>query len=152
MVQHVSGFQIEPGQFGIFDEEPVAGEPTDDALDEPIEETFEAPRVGRTDAMESRSVPFQRIYTVQNQHVQVDIEVQGAAETLDQGDDPGACAGAGGESCPMGQIGLDGPDDDCEAAAKRIGLAGEEQAQGPGEAQYPLTHRHFRNDVIDQMC
>ena len=62
MVQHVSGFQIEPGLFGIFDEEPVAGEPTDDALDEPIEETLEAPRIGRPDAMESRSVLLQRIH------------------------------------------------------------------------------------------
>jgi hypothetical protein len=53
---------LEPGLFRILDQKSVAGEPAYDAPDEPIEETLEAPRVGRTDAMQSRSVPFQRIY------------------------------------------------------------------------------------------
>jgi hypothetical protein len=42
----------------------------------------------------------------------MDVQVQGAAEALDQGDDASARAATGRESCPMGQIGLDGSDDD----------------------------------------
>jgi len=37
MVQRVSGFQIEPGLFGVFDQESVACEPAGDALDEAVE-------------------------------------------------------------------------------------------------------------------
>jgi hypothetical protein len=71
---------------------------------------------------------------------------------INRRDDAGARAAAGREACPAGKIGLDGANDDRKTAAERIGPAGEEQAQGPGEAENPLTHRHFREDVIDQMC
>ena len=101
--------------------------------------------------MEPRSVLLQRIDPVQDQHVQVDVQVQRAAKTLDEGHDPGARTAAGRESCPAGEIGLDGADDDRKTAAECVGPAGEEQAQGPGEAENPLTHRHIRNDVVDQM-
>ena len=60
-------------------------------------------------------------------------------------------AAAGRESCPAGEIGLDGADDDRKTAAECVGPAGEEQPQWPGEAENPLTHRYFRNDVVDQM-
>ena len=84
--------------------------------------------------MKSRSVLLQRIDPIQNQHVQVDVQIECTAETLDQGDNTGSGAAAGSEPRPVGQIGLDGPDDDCEAAPKRVRPAGEEQAQRPGEA------------------
>jgi hypothetical protein len=58
MVQRVSGFSIEPGLFGVFDEKLVAGEPADDALDETIEQEREGLRVRRRDAMESGAVLF----------------------------------------------------------------------------------------------
>jgi len=83
--------------------------------------------------------------------VQVDVQVQGAAEPLDQGDNAGSGAAAGRESGPVGQIGLDRTDDDRETAAECIRPAGEEQAQWPGEAENPLTHRHFREDMVDQV-
>jgi len=51
----------------------------------------------------------------------------------------------------MSQIGLDGPDDDGEAAAERIGPAGEEQAQRLGEAQHPLADRHLGKHMVDEM-
>ncbi len=62
MIQCAWGLQVEPGLFRVFDQEPVAGESAHDAPDEPIEETLEAVRVRRTDAMQSWSVLLQRIY------------------------------------------------------------------------------------------
>jgi hypothetical protein len=58
LVQGVSGFQIEPGLFGILDQEAVAAEPADDPPDEPIEQTLEGLRVRRPDAMEPWAVRF----------------------------------------------------------------------------------------------
>jgi len=68
---------------------------------------------------------------------------------INQRDDAGARAAAGGKACPAGEIGLDGADDDRKTAAERVGPAGEEQAQWPGEAEHPLSDGHFRNDVVD---
>ena len=90
-------------------------------------------------------------YEAQMQELYRGDQNAGGAEPLDQGDDPGSGAGAGCETCPVGKIGLDGTDDDREAASERIRLAGEEQAQGPGEAQDPLTDGHFGKHVIDQV-
>ncbi len=84
--------------------------------------------------------------------MQMDVQIQRAAETLDQGDDSGASAAPGHETRPVGQIGLDSTDDDGEAATKSVGPAGEQQAQGPGEAEHPLPDGDLWNDVVDQMC
>ena len=81
----------------------------------------------------------------------MDIKVQGAAETLDQGDNPGACAGAGPEPGPMGQIGLDGADDDGETVPERVRSAGEQQPEWPGKAQDPLANGYFRKNVVDEV-
>ena len=81
----------------------------------------------------------------------MDVQIERTAKTLDEGDDAGARAAAGREPRAAGEIGLDGVDDDRKTAAERVGPAGEEQAQWPGEAENPLTDGHFRNDVVDQV-
>jgi hypothetical protein len=43
MFQRVSGFQVEPRLFGVFDQEPVAGESAHDTADEAIQQATEAP-------------------------------------------------------------------------------------------------------------
>ena len=48
----------------------------------------------------------------------------------------------------MGQVGLDGANDDGETVTERVGVAGEEQTQSPGRAQHPLAYRYFREDVV----
>jgi len=108
-------------------------------------------RVGRSHAMELWAVLFQRVDPVQDQHVQMHVEIERTAETLDEGDDAGAGTAAGGKPCAMRQVGLDGADDDGEAATEGIGPAGEEQAQRLGEAQHPLADGHLGEDVIDEM-
>jgi hypothetical protein len=61
MVQRVSGFQVEPGLFGVFDQESVAGEPAHDTPDEAIEQTLESLCIGRTNGMEPRAFARQRV-------------------------------------------------------------------------------------------
>jgi len=103
-VQGAGGFQVEPKLVGVCDLESVEDAPARDAPDETVEQTLEDLRVGRTDAMKSRTVLLQRIDPVQNQHVQAHIDVQRAAETLDQGDDAGSNAAAGRETCAVRQM------------------------------------------------
>jgi hypothetical protein len=83
--------------------------------------------------------------------VQVHVQTGRTAETLDQGDHSGAGTGADSESCPAGEIGLDGADDDCKTAPERVRPAGEQQTQWPRETQDPLSHWHFWKDMVDQM-
>lgn len=46
---------------------------------------------------------------------------------------------------------LEGADDDGQTtSAERIGQAGEEQAQRPGEAQNSLADGHFGEDEVDE--
>ena len=56
LVQCVGGFQVEPGLFGVLDEEPVAGESAHDALDQAVKQALKGFCVGQTHGMESWSV------------------------------------------------------------------------------------------------
>ncbi len=49
-------------------------------------------------AVESGSVTLKGIGPIEEQHVQVDVQVQGRAETLDQGDRAGTRTGSHGEA------------------------------------------------------
>jgi len=120
MIERVSGLQIEPGLLRVFDKEPVASEPAQDPVDEAIQQTIEGLCLRRANSMESRSILLQGTDPIQNQHMQVDVQVQGGAEPLDQGDNSRSSAAAGRESCPMGQIGLDGANDNRQAAGERV--------------------------------
>jgi len=128
-----------------------AGEPADDALDETVEEALQGFRIGRGDAMELRSIRPLGIHPVQYQHVQMNVEIECAAKPLDEGDDTGSGDAAGGKACPMGQIGLDGADDDGQTTTERVGVPGEEQTQRPGETQHPLAYRYFREDMVNEV-
>jgi hypothetical protein len=71
---------------------------------------------------------------------------------INRRDDAGARDAASREACPASKIGLDGANDDCKTTAERFGPAGEEQAQGPGEAENPhdapaVQGIHDRPDV-----
>ena len=81
----------------------------------------------------------------------MNIQVQGAAEALDEGDDAGPCAIGGLQARALCQVGLDGASDHGQATAQSLRAAREEHAQRPGEAQHPLANRYTRDNVIDQM-
>lgn len=63
----------------------------------------------------------------------------------------GEAVAAGRDAYAACEIELDSTDDDRKTAAERIGPAGKEQAQGPGEAESLLKHGYFREDMIDQV-
>jgi len=101
--------------------------------------------------METRPAVFPGVDPIQHQHVQVHIEVQRAAEALDEGDDAGAGTIGGLQTRPLRKAGLYGSGDHGQAAAQSLRAAGEEHAQRPGEAQDPLAHRYGRDDVVDEV-
>ncbi len=74
---------------GVFDEKPVSKETANDSLDEPVEQALEALGIRRTNGMESWSVGFLGVDAIQHEHVQMNVEIQCTAETLDQRDDAG---------------------------------------------------------------
>ena len=89
----------------------VTGEPSKEAPNQAMQQAFEAFPVRRANAMKARPAVMPSVDTVQHQHVQMDVQVQGAAEALDQGDDAGPCAIGGFQARALCQVGLDGASD-----------------------------------------
>ena len=81
----------------------------------------------------------------------MNVEVSGRAETLDEGDRPGVSLGPF-QSGLLNQERGDCPVDHLQHWRDQLRMGGEEGAQGNGERQYPLPHRHPRDDIVDQMC
>jgi hypothetical protein len=101
--------------------------------------------------MELDPMFIKRVDAIENEHVNVDVQIQGRAKSLYQGDRTGTRTTGDLEPGTLRKIGLDGANDDGKTAAESIGLIGEKQAQGPGETQHPLPDRYRRNDMIDQV-
>ncbi len=71
--------------------------------------------------------------------MEVDVEVERRAETLDEGDGTGLRAGGNGESGPLEEVSRDRTVDDAEHLAQYLGLGGEQETQGIGEGEHPLS-------------
>jgi len=123
-VEAVGGLQVEPGLLGIEDEPPIAGEPSSEALDQAIQQAFEALPVRRTDAMEARPATIPAVDPIEHQHVQVHIQVQRAAESLDEGDDASAGAVGGLHARMLREVGLYCSGDHGQATAQSLRPAG----------------------------
>ena len=78
--------------------------------------------------------------------MQMNIEIKRRPRALHEGHDAGSCAGGALQTRPLNQAGFYGPDDDRQATAERVGPAGEEQAQGPGERKNPLADQDIGDD------
>jgi hypothetical protein len=89
------------------------------------------------------------ILAVQKQHMKVDIQIQGAAESLDQGYRPGLGSSAGTPGL-LDEMGLDGPVDEAEHPAHDLGPAREQKSELEGKAQHPLAHGQVGQDLVDQ--
>jgi hypothetical protein len=77
------------------------------------------------------------------------IQVERRAKALDQGHGTGMRLLAG-ESGLLDQVRADAAVDDTEHLTHDRRAAGEQKTQWIRKAQYPLTHRLFRKDLIDQ--
>ena len=69
----------------------------------------------------------------------MDVEVERRAETLDEGDGTGLRAGGDGESGPLEEVGRDRAVDNAENLAQYLRLGGEQETQGIGEGEHPLS-------------
>ncbi len=89
------------------------------------------------------------VHAVQKQHVEVNIQIQRAAEALDQGHGAGLCHGFC-EARLAGQMRGDGAVDDGQRPGHGLGVAGKQEPQWKRQAQHPLSHGLMRQDVVYQ--
>jgi hypothetical protein len=83
--------------------------------------------------------------------VEVDVEVQRAAEALDQGDRTGL-GRLTRKPRLLDQVRGYAAVDDAEHSAHDLGAAREQEAQRIGDAQHPLAHRLLGKHLVDQQC
>ena len=90
------------------------------------------------------------VHAVQHQAVQVDVQVGGRPEALDQRD--GAAVGLVClEASLPEQVARDHAVHDLQHRRHQLGLRGQQQAQRDRQRQHPLAHRHMGDDVVHQV-
>ena len=106
---------------------------------------------GRTRLDEAgRAVAVAAVHAVQHQTVQVDVQVGGRAEALDQGD-RAALTFVALEPRVIQQMPLDHPLHHLQHRRDQLGLRGQQHAQRNRQRQDPLAHRHVRVDMAHQV-
>lgn len=83
--------------------------------------------------------------------VEVDVQIQRAAEPLDRGDAPGPRIDRSAPAPETALPGEDGPGEEVEQASGEGGVAGRDEAHSPGHGEHPLSDGHRRQDVADQV-
>jgi hypothetical protein len=82
--------------------------------------------------------------------VQVDVQVGGRAEALDQRDGA-AVTFVGLEPGSLQQMAREHALHDLQHRRDQLGLRSQQHAQLDRQRQHPLPHRHIRDDVVHQM-
>lgn len=106
---------------------------------------------GERDEAGRLSARTRDVDSVEHQRVEVDVEVEGRAGTLDGGDcaDVGGPVASGAGEAPQGHA--DGADVLAEDGAGQLGVPGEVAAEGVGEAENPVADRDWWEDAVDQV-
>jgi hypothetical protein len=88
---------------------------------------------------------------IEHDRVEMDVNVECRAESLDCRDRPALAVGnaLAGRGAP--QPGEDAADEHAQHRAGQRGVKGELIAQGEGQRQHPLAHGHLGDDAIDQL-
>ncbi len=86
VIEAGAGFQVQVGELRVGDQQAAAFQHPYDAAGEGIEQVIEFLTGGPAGAVKDGPLAAKSIGAVQEQHVQVDVEVERRAETLDQGD------------------------------------------------------------------
>lgn len=89
------------------------------------------------------------IHSIQKQYVEMDIQIQGAAESLDQRDGTGP-GGAAGAARLLDEMGLDGPVDEAQYPTHDLGPARKQEPEPEGGAQHPLCAGINRHGEADE--
>ena len=125
-LETVVGFEVERGGLVVADQQPLPFERACDAGGDGAQQALEF-RLGRSGAtVEAGPFIVERVGAVDEEHVQVDVEIQRRAESLDEGDGSGAGAGAHAQSGAADEEGGDRPVDDAQDLGEHRG-AGREQ-------------------------
>ena len=89
--------RIDIGQVGhalLFDQIALAGQHFEQARDDLVEQAMQLSAGGRTRLLEDRFAPGAPIHAVEHQAMQMNVQVGGRAESLDEGDRAGVGCGA----------------------------------------------------------
>ena len=151
LLESVGGFEVEGGGLGVTEQQSLLLEGAGDAGGDGVEQALEF-RLGRGgDTVEAGPFLFERVDAVDDEHVQVDVEVQRRTEALDEGDGSGAGTGAHAQSGATGEEGGDCPVDDGKDLGEDRGARREQEPQREGERHHPLADRLLGQDVVDEM-
>ncbi len=109
---------------------------------------------GRTGAVQARlalrTLGGVLVHAVEPQHVEVDVEIQRAAEALDQGHHA-ALRRIPRHAGLIGKPTGDHTMHDAQHRADRLRLAGEQEAQRVRKTQHPLPHRPRAKHLLHQV-
>ena len=128
LLESVGGFEVEGGGFVVADQQSLPFEGARDAGGDGAQQALEF-RLSRSGAtVEAGPFLVERVDAIHEKHVQVDIEVQRRAESLDEGDGAGAGAGAHAQS---------GTEDQRRRHHQREGEGERELGLRPAEVAFP---------------
>jgi hypothetical protein len=80
----------------------------------------------------------------------MNVQIRCRAKALDKGERAGVGFAALGARL-LDQNGCDDPMNDLQHPRDQLGMGGQQDAQRDRKRQYPLTHRHRRDDVVHQV-
>ena len=130
----------------------LVGDAARDAADDAIEDREEVGAGRRGQAREREAVVGSRSEdAVGDEEVEVDVEIDQAAEAPDEGDGAGLWCGEVAGARDAALPGGDGADDEAADPGGPGGVAGEPQTQRLGQGQDPLTVGRAGQDVIDEV-
>jgi hypothetical protein len=145
---------IRLGQVGlayVFDQHASARERLHEPGDDGLKQRVQRVVGGRTRHDEAgRAVGVAAVHAVQHQAVQVDVEVGGGSEALDQRDGA-ALTFIGLEPGAIQQVARDHTLHHLQHRRDELGLCGQQHAQRDRQRQHPLPHRHMGDDMIHQV-
>ena len=135
----------------LFDQHPPTGEQLHHARDDLVQHRLQR-FIGWRGYLHElrRAFGAAPVHAVQHEAVNVDVEVGGRAKSLYQRDR--AAVGLGClEARLTEQVPRHHAVHHLQHGRQQLGLCGQQQAQGDGQRQNPLAHRHVGNDVVDQV-
>ena len=126
LLETVGGFEVEGGGVVVTEQQSLFLEGAGDADGDGVEQALEFGLCRGAATVQAGPFIVERVDAIDEEHVQVDVEVQRRAESLDEGDGSGAGAGAHAQSGAADEEGGDRPVDDTQDLGEHRG-AGREQ-------------------------
>jgi hypothetical protein len=145
---------IQLGQVGLahlLDQHTPAREYLHEPGDDGLQQRVQLVVGGRIRLDEGRrAIGAAAVHPVQQQTVQVDVEVGGGSEALDQRDGA-ALAFVDAEPGAVKQVPREDALHHLQHRRDQLGLRGQQHAQRDRQGQHPLPHRNVRDDMVDQV-